>query len=363
MPQINEFSITRRMLLLVIFVCLFCLGCQQKKKPEVVEFKIPVTVEEVARQDIEDLFIATGTVRAPEIITLNVEIDGALQIAKGRKGRLAEGDAVKAGELIARIIGEDVRLTANIEVAKKKLEIAKRNLDAANIVFERKFLSIADYGSYRSQYEDALHDYDTSKYNEDSSSLITPIDGIILTLARNKGQPMANGQLVKQGQMIAQIASLKSLLVDVDIVGKDIARVRPGLPVKASYHAWDGRRFDGHVLRLSPTIDEKTRALRAEVEISNSDGLLRPGMFVEVALIAEKREQVAVIPRYSLTQRGGRRVVFVVNGERVEQRNLELGLDNGKFVEVRKGLNVGEKVVVLGLETLADQMPVRITAQ
>lgn len=363
MPRINGFSKKKSMYLLVILVSISFLGCQQKNKSEMVEFKVPVSVEDVVLQDIQDLVIATGTVRAPEVITLNVEIDGTLEIIKGKKGRLAEGDEVKAGTLIARITGEDVRLTANVEMNKNKLGIAEKNLNAAKLMFEKKYLSVSEYGRYQSLYEDARHDYETSRHSEFISNLRSPMDGVILTLAREKGQPMANGQLVKRGQMIAQIASLKSLVVDVDIVGKNITQVRPDLPAKASYHAWDGREFDGHVIRLSPTINEKTRALRAEVEISNDEGLLRPGMFVEVAIIVEKREQVVTIPRYSLTQRGGRRVAFVVNGERVEQRNLELGLDDGKFVEVRKGLKVGEKVVVLGLETLSDQMPVRITAR
>jgi RND family efflux transporter MFP subunit len=117
------------------------------------------------------------------------------------------------------------------------------------------------------------------------------------------------------------------------------------------------------VLRLAPTIDPKTRAVRAEVEIRNLDGLLRPGMFVEVVLIGERREQVPVVPRRALTDRGGKRVVFVLRGQRVAQQEVTLGLGDDVLVEVREGVQVGDRVVVRGLETLTDQMQVRVTGQ
>jgi RND family efflux transporter MFP subunit len=131
----------------------------------------------------------------------------------------------------------------------------------------------------------------------------------------------------------------------------------------ARYHAWPDRDFKGKVLRLSPTIDQKTRAVRAEVEIENGDGLLRPGMFVEVTLIGERREQVPVIPRRALAERGGKRVVFVLRGQRVAQQEVTVGLGDDTQVEVSKGVEPGDRVVVRGLETLTDQMHVRVTGQ
>jgi RND family efflux transporter MFP subunit len=115
------------------------------------------------------------------------------------------------------------------------------------------------------------------------------------------------------------------------------------------------------VLRLAPTVDPRTRALRAEVEIDNGGGDLRPGMFVEVTLIGERREEVLVIPRRAMTDRGGRRVVFVLRGQRVSRQDVTLGLGDDEFVEVREGLEAGDRVVVRGLETLTDQMLVRVT--
>jgi RND family efflux transporter MFP subunit len=161
--------------------------------------------------------------------------------------------------------------------------------------------------------------------------------------------------------MVAQIAPLDPLIADVDLIGEDIASVRVGLEARARYHAWGDEMFKGKVLRLAPTVDQKTRALRAEVEIQNSEQRLRPGMFVEVTLIGERRENVPVVPRGAVTERGGRRVVFVLASQRVAMREVTIGLGDDEVLEVRRGLEAGERVVVRGLETLTDQMLVRVT--
>ena len=157
--------------------------------------------------------------------------------------------------------------------------------------------------------------------------MLTPIDGVILKLARDAdGQLLANGQLVSPGQLVAQIAPLDALIADVDLIGDDVAAVRVGLEARARYHAWSDTLFAGKVLRLAPTVDQRTRALRAEVEIDNAEHRLRPGMFVEVTLIGERRENVAVVPRSAVADRGGRRVVFVLASQRVVMREVTLGL-------------------------------------
>jgi RND family efflux transporter MFP subunit len=157
--------------------------------------------------------------------------------------------------------------------------------------------------------------------------------------------------------------NLGPYVADIDLIGEDIASVRVGLAARARYYAWDEQEFPGEVLRLAPIVDQRTRALRAEVEVANPEFLLRPGMFVEVTLVAERRDDVPVIPREAVTDRGGRRVVFVLNGQRVAQREIRLGLGDDAFVEVVEGVAVGDRIVVRGLETLSNDMPVRVSGQ
>jgi membrane fusion protein (multidrug efflux system) len=338
-------------------------GCAPEGAQQEVEFRVPVAVEEVGVATLEDRIVTTGTLRAPEIVTLNVLDSGVLEINRGADGRrLAEGDTVKAGDEIARIVGEDVRVAARLTAAQRAHDAARTELEATREIFSRGLIPKATLDSVESKYEGAKADLDRSRRTEDRNRMLTPIDGVVLKLARDAdGQLLANGQLVTPGQLVAQIAPLDALIADVDLIGDDVAAVRVGLEARARYHAWSDTLFAGKVLRLAPTVDQRTRALRAEVEIDNAEYRLRPGMFVEVTLIGERRENVAVVPRSAVADRGGRRVVFVLASQRVVMREVTLGLGDDVFVEVRRGLETGERVVVRGLETLTDQMLVRVT--
>lgn len=349
-------------LVLSVLGLLALAGCGPAAEQQEVEFRVPVAVEEVGAATIEDRIVTTGTLRTPELVTLTVLDTGLLEINDGPNGRLAEGDVVSAGQEVARIVGEDVRLAARLAAARQAFEAARSDLEANRALLERGLISQTIVDGKESEFENAKIEYDRSRRTEDRNRLITPIDGVILRLARDgDSQLLANGQLVSPGQVVATIAPLDPLIADVDLVGEDIARVRVGLEARAQYHAFARQTFPGRVLRLAPTVDLRTRALRAEVQIGNAEGLLRPGMFVEVTIVGERREDVVVIPRRALTDRGGQRVVFVLRGQRVARQAVTLGLGDDDFVEVREGLVTGDRIVVRGIETLTDQMLVRVT--
>jgi membrane fusion protein (multidrug efflux system) len=337
-------------------------GCSQEAARQEVELRVPVTVEEVGVATIENRIVTTGTLRTREIVTLSVIDTGRLEINDGPSGRLGEGDLVASGDEIARIVGEDVRLAARLVAVRRSFEAAEADLQAHQALFEDGLINQAVLDTKESAYENARIDLDRARYTEERNRLITPIDGVILKLARDsEGQLMANGQLVSPGQVVAQIAPLDPLIADIDLVGGDIGAVSAGLEARARYHAFGDEQFPGRVLRLAPVVDQRTRSLRAEVEVDNAERRLRPGMFVEVTLIGERRENVPVIPRRALTDRGGQVVVFVLSGQRVNQRTVTIGLGDDEIVEIVEGLAPGERVVVRGLETLTDQTSVRVT--
>ena len=85
-------------------------ACDPGVQNQEVEFRVPVSVEEVGTATVEDRILASGTLRVTEVISLSVLMTGRLEINNGPAGHLAEGDLVHAGNVIARIVGEDVRL-------------------------------------------------------------------------------------------------------------------------------------------------------------------------------------------------------------------------------------------------------------
>jgi RND family efflux transporter MFP subunit len=338
-------------------------GCTPSAREQEIEFRVPVSVQAVETGAVEDRIVATGTLRSLETVTLVVETPGVFRCGRSADGRrLAEGDRVQAGQTVAEITGEDVRLAARTEATQRRYETALRDFESSKALFAEGLITEIDFRRVEAQLAEAKLDWERSRLTEDRNRLVTPISGVLLRLARDaEGRPIPDGQRVLQGLAVAQIAPIERLIADVDLVGPDFSRVRAGQTARVRHYAYEDRRFEGRVVRLAPTLDPATRTFRAEVEIDNREALLRPGMFVEVTLIAERRENVPVIPRVAVSDRGGAKVVFVLQGQKVSRREVALGLGDDEIVEVRHGLAVGERVVVKGLETLTEGSPVRMT--
>jgi RND family efflux transporter MFP subunit len=347
----------------LLVTILLLAACAAQDDGQQVEFRVPVFAREVGTGSVEDRIVATGALRAAEAVSLTADTGGSLMIARDAKGRrLAEGDRVEAGQVIAEITGEEVRLAAGTEATWQRYQTALRDYESKKQLFDEGLLSEQEFRQVEATLADAKIAWERSRYTEARSRLVTPIAGVILRLARDtEGLPMADGQLVVQGFAVAQVAPTGKLIADVDIVGPDVSRVREGLPARVRHHAWEEDRFEGKLVRLAPTLDPLTRTLRAEVAVDNPRGLLRPGMFVEVTMIVERRDDVPVVPREAVAERGGRKVVFVVKQQKVERREVALGLGDDEVVEIREGLEAGERIVVRGLETLTDGTRVRVS--
>jgi len=349
--------------LLVLAAFLLFAGCGGEEGGTDVEFKVPVSVKEVTTGTVEDLVVATGTLRAAKVVTLRTDSAGALQVEKGPDGsRLAEGDPVQKGQLVVSIVGEDVRLAARTEANRKRYEAALEDYQSKHRLFEDGLISETELRPAETALADAKLELDRSLHTEQRARLATPMSGVILKLARDEQQQLlADGQLISAGQTVADIADISRLIADVNLVGPDAARVRPGQEVRLRHHAWEEKPFHGKVVRMAPTVDPTTRTLRVEVELDNQERLLRPGMFIEATIVAERRPDVPVVPRTAVTERAGRKVVFVLKGQKVEMREVAPGLGGDKEVEIRSGVAPGEKVVVRGLETLTDDARVRVS--
>jgi RND family efflux transporter MFP subunit len=340
-------------------------GCVDRSGNEEVEFRVPVTVREVGTGSFEDTVVATGTLRPVETTTLAVETGGYLAIAEQpRTGRrLGEGDRIRAGQTIATISGEEVQLTARSRATRERYEAARQEADSMRALFAEGLVSEQELDQAEANLADAEVAWRQSAWTEEQSRLVAPIDGVLLQLARDeRGRPLADGQRVSKGFVLAEIAPLDPLIGELQVVGAEAPRVEAGQPVRVRHHASEGDRVhEGTVVRMAPSLDPVSRAFVVEVEVDNDADRLRPGMFVEGTIVIASRVEVPSVPRRAVTERSGRKVVFAVEGQRARQREVTLGFGDDEAVEVRAGLEAGERIVVSGHETLTDDTPVRVT--
>jgi Cu(I)/Ag(I) efflux system membrane fusion protein len=157
------------------------------------------------------------------------------------------------------------------------------------------------------------------------------------------------GMTVAPGAPLFRLNGLATVWVNAEVPETAAAEVRPGSPVEARTPAFPGTVFKGHVNAILPEVSAATRTLKARIELANPGARLVPGMFATVDLAPMKRSNVVLVPTEAVIQTGKRAVVIVAQGEgRFEPVDVEPGLDANGPTEIRKGLHVGDTVVVSG---------------
>ncbi|HHV16514.1 MAG TPA: efflux RND transporter periplasmic adaptor subunit [Gelria sp.] len=310
----------------------------------------------------------------------------ATSVAQVRDLLVESGDKVRLGQILIKLSSSE--LTAEIESARSQLARTEGELQAAELSIQsirlelkqaendlaRKKVLLQSGALARAEYEKAELQVDklrksvsqqeagVSGLNKQVSSLgamlnsleekagelqvISPISGTILDL------PVEVGQVVAPGTPLVQIGADNQLEVKTELLSDDTRRVKTGQTTRITAPVLGDQALSGQVSKIYPRAYEKTSALgviqrRVPVVIAlNQSANLQPGYEVRVAIETLRKEGVILLPRESvrLTEDGYYRVL-VVNENRIEERSIEIGEKNQQWVEVIKGIKVGETVV------------------
>ena len=170
------------------------------------------------------------------------------------------------------------------------------------------------------------------------------------------------GQDVTLQTPVALVVDASEMIVRAEVPERYAARAALGEPVRVKVEAYPDRTFSGRVSKVSPVVDPSTRSSLIEAKLDNSSGKLRSGMFGEVTLITGSRSGVLAVPKDALSDGSGP-AVFVIENGKAHKREVELGLQSDRFLEIRKGVAPGEKVAVFGLYGLKDGSAVEVLAE
>ncbi len=170
-----------------------------------------------------------------------------------------------------------------------------------------------------------------------------PIDGVVAELG------VREGMTINAGMTLFRLADLSSVWVNAEIPEQQSAALRPGARVKASVAAYPGAVFNGSVQAILPEVNAETRTLRARIEFANPDGRLKPGMFTSLALTSAPSSAMVLVPSEAVIRTGERAVVIVDEGAgRFRSVDVEIGREARGETQIRRGIKVGERVVVSG---------------
>ena len=173
-------------------------------------------------------------------------------------------------------------------------------------------------------------------------TLVAPVGGVVVELMAREGMT------VMPGATLFRINSLSTVWANADVAESQAALVRPGAVVEGRSAALPNAVFKGTVQAILPDVDPATRTLKARVELANPGGQLVPGMFVTVNLSTRAQEGLTV-PTEAVIQTGKRSVVMLAEANGTFRPvDVEIGIESNGQTEIRRGLELGQKVVVSG---------------
>jgi membrane fusion protein, copper/silver efflux system len=185
---------------------------------------------------------------------------------------------------------------------------------------------------------------DSSGRTQPRITLVAPIGGVVTELMAREGMTVA------PGATLFRINGLSTVWANAEVPESQSALLRPGAKVQARSPAAPGATFAGKVQAILPDVNQTTRTLKARVELTNASGTLVPGMFVQMQFMDMRNEKALLVPTEAIIQTGKRTVVMLAeqadNSGRFRPVDVEIGIESGGQTEVRRGLQLGQRVVV-----------------
>lgn len=297
---------------------------------------------------IQDVLELPGTVEASEDIELATTIGGMVNAIA-----VHEGDRASAGQTLLNLDMKQEK--AQLREAQINFALAQGNRADLERLFNDSIISRSERNeavgiATRAQ---AIVEAQQAKVNQ--GKITSPINGIVDHIAVDVGEH------VNAGQPVLRIVDIDRIKVVLNIPEKDVAYFRAGQRVGLSATINGERRHvEGSIEHVTLTADRDSHTYPVKVIAENPGRLLRPGMIVSAALVRRSRGDAIALPIFSVIDREGGPVVFVVKDGEVQQRPIQTRAIEGSLVEIASGLEVGEAVVVVGQRSLIDGERVEI---
>ncbi len=301
---------------------------------------VPVLLAPVTAESFTDNFSALGSIRANEAVDIRARISSVVT-----EIHFAEGQAVQRGDLLVELDSREI--AAELAVAQAAYEKVKSQFDRSRSLRATQAVSQAQLDELAADLRRAEADVTAARTRLDHCSIRAPISGVVGL------RHISPGGLVGPDTMITTLDDLQVVRLSFSVPETYLATVQNGMQVAATTSVYPDQEFTGTVVSIDPRVDAVTRSVTVVAKLANENRLLKPGMFMNVAL-QRSRDNVLLIPEEALAPRSGRQFVFVVKDGVATEREVRLGIRAPGRVEITDGLSAGETVVAEGVQKLRD---------
>jgi RND family efflux transporter MFP subunit len=328
-----------------------------------------VPIAKASRENLTKDISLYGEFRPYQEISVHAKVSGYVQSIG-----VDIGDHVQAGEPLAKLevpeLDDDLnRASAALAKSQEEVKRAEAEYRDAHLAYQRLLAVAKSHPTLVAQQElDASKDKDAEMEGAlgsaranvhesqaelgrirtivDYSTISAPFSGIITKRFADVGALIQAGTSSDtQAMPLVELAEDSLLRLDFPVPESAVPEIHAGVPVEVAVDALH-ETFPGKISRYSGRVDVSTRKMVTEVEVSNPDGRLTPGMYATVRLVLEESKNALTVPLQAVTL-GQKPTVVVLNKDhRLEQRDVTLGLQTPDKVEIRSGLADNESVLV-----------------
>jgi len=342
----------------------------QKSRPKEVDY----ATMETTVTDLRKTTVITGKIEPRNEVNVKPQISGIItELMK------EAGQTVMQGEVIARVkvipdMGSLSSAESRVRLADINLRQAETNFNRSKQLFDKQLVSADEHEKVaqsmqqakeeKAAAEDALQVVrdGVSKSNANASSTLvrSTISGVILDIPVKVGNSVILSNTFNDGTTIATVANMNDLIFRGNIDETEVGRLELGVPMKISIGALQDLQLDARLEYIAPKAVENNGAnqfeLKAAVQVP-SGHKLRSGYSANAEIVLAEALQVLTVPESAIEFSGDSTFVYVVKGEgkerRYERRQVVTGLSDGVSIEVKKGLQQGDRV--RGPQIIAEQ--------
>jgi RND family efflux transporter MFP subunit len=282
------------------------------------------------QQSNEEIVRAQHEVNRAEAthVAIHSQADRLKQAAANQPGLIAQQELDDA-------VAKDLSSEAQVDSAKATLSAAKEHAGAAHA---------------NSQRVQALHNY---------TNVTAPLDGVVIWRYADTGALIQGGtNSNSQDLPILRLAQSGLLRLRIPVPENDVQFVHVGDSLQVRIDAIN-RFFTGKIVRFTRNVSLDTRTMETEVDVENKDLDIIPGMYANTMLRLGHVSNVVTIPVEALVLNGSQKAVFLVNSDHhLHLRSVEVGIEGSKLVEIKSGLNPGDRLVLSGQDKYAENQVV-----
>ena len=302
----------------------------------------------------QDTLTAVGSIDPQNGVTLASEVAGTVaEIA------VADGSVVAKGDLLLRL--DTSSEEAQLRSAEAQTELSRLNAERTRSLRTDNTVSQSELDQAEATLKQNEANADVIRAAIEKKKIRAPFAGRLGIWQVNVGASL------DARRPVVSLQSLTPVYADFSLPQQALSQLKTGLTVQVSCDAYLDQKFDGVLTAINPDLDAATRSVPVRATFENTNQLLRPGMFVRVAVVLPQAQPVLAVPATAILSAPFGDSVYVIEpstnsagGLVVRQQFVRTGQSHGDFVSVLSGLKPGDRVVSAGLFKLRNGAPVTI---